>query len=191
MRPVGHPRDRELRPRALAGRFPSAAARAAVGEQRLERRPPVPLRRRARRGGPSRRRRRPRGRRSPASRRPAARRASPRAARSRSPPSARCGRRRPHARASRGCRCAPAANGVVEAELGDEPAGLRLERAAAEDREPRLRHVRADACECAQQRRVILLLDQAADGEGERRIARDPGRGRRRLGRRGGSSSSP
>ena len=75
-------------------------------------------------------------------------------------------------------------HGVVELELGDEPPRLGLERAAAEDREPCLRHRRADARERAQQRRVVLLLDQPADGERERRVRRDPRGGRRRLRRR-------
>ena len=74
---------------------------------------------------------------------------------------------------------------VVEAELGRERPGLGLERAAAEDREPRVRAAaRAHARERAQQRRVVLLGDQAADGDGERRAGRHAGLGRGGVGRR-------
>ena len=73
---------------------------------------------------------------------------------------------------------------VTQAELGGKRACRILERARAEDREPRIRHLAADERERAQQRRVVLLLDQPADCERERASRRDPGLLGRRLGRR-------
>ena len=58
-----------------------------------------------------------------------------------------------------------------------------LQRAGAEDREPRLRQARVDERERAEERRVVLLRDQAADGDRERCLGRYP---RRLRGRSGG-----
>ena len=54
-----------------------------------------------------------------------------------------------------------------------------------------MRQSRVDASERAQQRRVVLLLDQPADGEGERRLGGIPAAAG--VGSEGaaGSSSSP
>ena len=120
------------------------------------------------------------------SRRSAARPASPRAGRFRSPPSATCGRRRLRARASRGSRCGRGARRRPSSP--SSPASARVSASSGPlpriaSRACRLRCLHAR--EGAQERRVVLLLDQAADGERERRVRWDPGLGRRR--RRGRS----
>ena len=64
---------------------------------------------------------------------------------------------------------------AAEAQLVDERARLALERPGAEDREHRPGMAFVHPCKRPQERRVVLLGDQPADGEHERRILRDAG----------------
>ena len=63
----------------------------------------------------------------------------------------------------------------------DERSGRGLQRTAAEDRKSRLRDGDPDERKGTQQRGVVLLFDQAADGQDKRDVLGDPGSGGGRL----------